>query len=280
MKTPQRDRPTGNAGRVAVGSPWLTTVVGVVAAVGLLVPFLALVVDISPSQVPGLLATEAARDALWLSLRTSLVATVVVLVLGTPLAVFLTRSRFWGRSVVRSLVILPLVLPPVVAGIALTTAFGRRGLIGAQLEAWGLSISFTTLAVVMAQVFVSLPFLVVALESTLASNGDRYEKVAQSLGMSPVKSFFAVTLPLLGPGLVSGSVLTFARALGEFGATITFAGSLQGTTRTVPLEIYLQRETDPDAAVALSLVLMVVAIVVIGFAYSTRVNAQTAGARG
>ncbi|MGZ5367496.1 MAG: molybdate ABC transporter permease subunit, partial [Aeromicrobium sp.] len=147
---------------------------------------------------------------------------------------------------------------------------GRKGLLGHSFELVGLAIAFSTTAVVLAQTFVALPFLVVSLEGTLRTAGQRYETVAATLGARPTTVLRRVTLPLVLPGLASGAVLSFARALGEFGATLTFAGSLQGTTRTLPLEIYLQRETDPDAAVALSLVLVVVAVLVVGFVRGTR----------
>jgi molybdate transport system permease protein len=158
---------------------------------------------------------------------------------------------------------LPLVLPPVVGGIALLYAFGRLGLIGAYLDAAGIQIAFTTTAVVLAQTFVSLPFLVIALEGAARTAGADYEVVAATLGARPTMVWWRVSLPLLAPGLISGAVLAFARSLGEFGATLTFAGSRQGVTRTLPLEIYLQRESDPDAAVALSLLLVAVAAVVV-----------------
>ena len=166
--------------------------------------------------------------------------------------------------------LLPLVLPPVVGGIALLYTFGRRGLLGQTLEVLGVRIAFSTTAVVLAQTFVALPFLVVSLEGTLRAVGQRYEVVAATLGARPTAVLLRVTLPLVLPGLLSGAVLSFARSLGEFGATLTFAGSLQGVTRTLPLEIYLQRESDPDAAVALSLVLVAVAILVVGLAQSAR----------
>jgi len=163
----------------------------------------------------------------------------------------------------RSLVLLPLVLPPVVGGIALIYTYGRLGLIGSYLEAFGIRIAFTTTAVVIAQTFVALPFLVLSLEGSLRTAGRRYEAVAATLGANPTTVLRRVTIPLVLPGLFSGAVLAFARSLGEFGATLTFAGSLQGVTRTLPLEIYLQRETDADAAVALSLVLVVVAVLIV-----------------
>ena len=155
------------------------------------------------------------------------------------------------------------MLPPVVGGIALLYTFGRKGLLGEQLEIWGIHIAFTTTAVVLAQTFVALPFLVVSLEGAMRTAGNRYEAVAATLGARPTTVLRRVTLPLVLPGLLSGAVLSFARALGEFGATLTFAGSLQGKTRTLPLEIYLQRETDPDAAVALSLLLVLVAVLIV-----------------
>ncbi len=255
---------------VRVRPPAGLAVVGILSGAALLVPFVALMAGVDLTRLPGLLTSPSALDALGLSLRTALTATAICLVIGTPLALVLTRLDFPGRSLARSLVLLPLVVPPVVGGIALTEAFGRRGLIGEHLQLLGIEVAFTSAAVVLAQVFVSLPFLVVALESALLTRGEAHERTALSLGASPLRTFLTVTLPLLVPGLVAGLVLTFARALGEFGATITFAGSLQGTTRTLPLQVYLERETDPEAAVALSLVLVVVALVVITVAYGRR----------
>jgi molybdate transport system permease protein len=231
-----------------------------------LLPLVAMLTRVSWPDYLTLVTSQASQDALRLSLRTSAASTLSCLVLGVPMAVVLARTRFPGQGVLRSLVLLPLVLPPVVGGIALLYTFGRRGLLGHSLEVLGLQIAFSTTAVVMAQTFVALPFLVVSLEGALRTAGERYETIAASLGARPTTVFRRVTLPLVLPGLVSGAVLSFARALGEFGATVTFAGSLQGVTRTLPLEIYLQRETDPDAAVALSLLLVVVAVAVIGVA--------------
>ena len=183
------------------------------------------------------------------------------------MAIVLARAPFRGQRIVRALVLLPLVLPPVVGGLALLYLFGRRGLLGPTFDFLGITIAFTTTAVILAQTFVALPFLVLSLEGALRSAGTRYEAVAATLGARPSTVLWRVTLPLVLPALVSGAVLSFARALGEFGATLTFAGSLQGVTRTLPLEIYLQRETDPDAAVALSLVLVVVAVIVVAVAH-------------
>jgi molybdate transport system permease protein len=235
-----------------------------------MLPLVAVVARVEWQHFLDLITSEASRAALALSLRTSLASTLACIVLGVPMAMVLARSDFRLLGVLRSLVLLPLVLPPVVGGLALLYTFGRRGLLGESLDALGIQIAFSTIAVVMAQTFVALPFLVVSVEGALRTAGDRYEVAAASLGAPPTTVLRRITLPLVLPGLVSGSVLAFARSLGEFGATITFAGSLQGRTRTLPLEIYLQRETDADAAVALALVLLVVAVAVIGFARQGR----------
>jgi molybdate transport system permease protein len=231
-----------------------------------LLPLLAIVLRTPWSRFFSLITSEASREALLLSVRTSGASTLLCIVFGIPMAVVLARTSFRGQGILRSLVLLPLVLPPVVGGIALLYTFGRRGLLGETFEVLGVQVAFSTTAVVMAQTFVALPFLVVSVEGALRTAGQKYELVAASLGASPTTVFRRVTLPLVLPGLASGAVLAFARSLGEFGATITFAGSLQGVTRTLPLEIYLRRETDAEAAVALSLVLVVVAVLVIGFA--------------
>ena len=254
---------------VASRNPGLPAWVFVPAAAGALfvvLPLAAMLTRVEWTQFFSLISSESSLDALLLSLRTSSASTALCVIFGVPMAMVLARTSFRGQDLLRSLVLLPLVLPPVVCGIALLYTFGRRGLLGESIEILGLQIAFSTTAVVMAQTFVALPFLVVSLEGALHTAGQRYEAVAATLGARPTTVFRRVTLPLVLPGLASGAVLSFARALGEFGATITFAGSLQGVTRTLPLEIYLQRESDPDAAVALSLVLVVVAILVIGLA--------------
>ncbi len=239
----------------------------VLAALVAVLPLFAMVARVNWANFLPLVTSESALSALGLSLRTSAASTVLCIVLGVPLALVLARGRFPLQGLLRSLVLLPLVLPPVVGGIALLYTFGRQGLLGQTLEFLGLQIAFSTTAVVLAQTFVALPFLVVSLEGALRTGGERYEAVAATLGASPGRVFRRVTLPLVLPGLASGAVLSFARSLGEFGATLTFAGSLQGVTRTLPLEIYLQRETDPDAAVALSLVLVAVAVAVVALAF-------------
>jgi molybdate transport system permease protein len=249
------------------GVPGWVVVIAIIGAAFVVLPLVAMVTRVNWADFIPLITSESSVAALWLSLRTSLAATALCIVLGVPMAVVLARTQFWGQKILRSLVLLPLVLPPVVGGIALLYTFGRRGLLGQSFEAFGVTIAFSTTAVVLAQTFVALPFLVLSLEGALRTVGTRYEAVGATLGARPTTVLRRVTLPLVLPALISGAVLSFARALGEFGATLTFAGSLQGVTRTLPLEIYLQRETDPDAAVALSLVLVVVAVVVVALAH-------------
>jgi molybdate transport system permease protein len=235
----------------------------VLGAALILVPVAAMLARVPWPRVPALLVSEGSLAALALSLQTSAVSTVLVLLLGVPLALVLARRTFPGQRIARTLVLLPLVLPPVVGGLALLFTFGRQGLFGAQLELLGVRIAFTTAAVVLAQVFVSLPFLIVGLEASLRSAGTELERTAATLGARPGTVLLRITLPLAAPSIAAGALLAFARALGEFGATLTFAGSLEGVTRTLPLEIYLQREIDPDAALALSAALIGVALVVL-----------------
>lgn len=249
------------------GIPRWIYLVAAAGAVFVLLPLVAMVAKVNWPQFIPLVTSEPSLTALGLSLRTSAASTVLCIVLGIPLALVLARGEFPGQRLLRSFVLLPLVLPPVVGGIALLYTFGRQGLLGRSLEIAGIQIAFSTTAVVLAQTFVALPFLVVSLEGALRSAGSRYEAVAATLGARPTTVLRRVTIPLVLPGLASGAVLSFARSLGEFGATLTFAGSLQGVTRTLPLEIYLQRETDADAAVALSLLLVAVAVIVVGLSY-------------
>lgn len=256
--------------RSGVGLPgWVFLPAGL-GALFVVLPLVAMTTRVDWGEFGDLVTSESSVAALLLSLRTSTASTAICVLLGVPMALVLARTSFRGQNILRSLVLLPLVLPPVVGGIALLYTFGRRGLLGQSLEVLGIQVAFSTTAVVMAQTFVALPYLVVSLEGALRSSGQRYESVAATLGARPTTVFRRVTLPLVLPGLGAGAVLAFARALGEFGATITFAGSLQGVTRTLPLEIYLQREVDPDAAVALSLVLVVVAVLVVGLARGNR----------
>ncbi|TPV50576.1 molybdate ABC transporter permease subunit [Pseudarthrobacter phenanthrenivorans] len=265
------------------GIPRWLHALAVLAALLVVLPLAAMVARVNWTNFLPLVTSESAVAALGLSLRTSAASTALCVVLGVPLALVLARGTSPLLGLLRSLVLLPLVLPPVVGGIALLYTFGRQGLLGGAIEVLGLQIAFSTAAVVLAQTFVALPFLVVSLEGALRTGGHRYEAVAATLGAAPGTVFRRVTLPLVLPGLASGAVLSFARSLGEFGATLTFAGSLQGVTRTLPLEIYLQRETDPDAAVALSLVLVAVAVAVVALAYrrpgSTSRRLQASGRR-
>ena len=181
-----------------------------------------------------------------------------------PLAWVLARVRFPGRALVRGLVLLPLVLPPVVGGVALLTAFSRRGLLGEHLYDWfGVQLTFSTAGVVLAEAFVALPFFVITVEAGLRSMDRRYEEAATTLGARPFTVFRRVTLPMVAPSMIAGAVLSWARALGEFGATITFAGNIVGRTQTLPLAVYQELVTDPDVAVALSLVLLAVSLTVI-----------------
>ncbi|WP_022882509.1 ABC transporter permease [Gryllotalpicola ginsengisoli] len=241
---------------------WLWAPAGL-GAVFVLLPLAAVVVRVDWARFPALIGSTSSLTALRLSLETALMSTALCLLLGVPMALVLARGRFPGRSAARALVLVPLVLPPVVGGLALLYTVGRRGLLGPALAAAGLQVPFSTAAVVLAQSFVSLPFIVISLEGALRSQSDAHDEIALAYGANPTQVLAKVTLPALVPALVSGTVLCFARSLGEFGATITVAGSLEGTTRTLPLEIYLQNNVDPDAAVALSLVLIAVALVVV-----------------
>ena len=235
------------------------------AVLFLLVPFIALLVRIDWGQFPHLFTQALGSQALALSLRTCLASTLACIIVGLPLALVCAHARdVWWSRFLRSMVTLPMVLPPVVAGLALLITWGRRGLIGAYLQIFGINIAFTTLAVIMAQTFVSLPFFVSSLEGALRTRGFKEERVASTLGATPSRTLWFVTLPLMIPALVSSTALAFSRALGEFGATITFAGSLAGVTRTLPLEIYLQREESTDMALMLSVILVFVALVLVG----------------
>ena len=237
------------------------------AAAGLLLfllPLAGLVARAPWNQVgPELLAPETAT-ALGLSIFCSVTATAIALVLGIPLALVLSRTTGTLRAVLRALTTLPMVLPPVVGGVALILAFGRRGLLGAPLyQLFGVQIPFTTSAAVIAETFVAMPFLVIAVEGGLRALDQRYEEAARALGASSWRVFARITLPLLRPAIFSGAVLCWARALGEFGATITFAGNLPGRTQTVPLAVYVALETKPDGAIVLSLVLLAVALAIL-----------------
>ena len=255
MTTARRARPKIPAGVVALG---------LVGVVFFLVPFLGLVVRAPWGSLGELASDGTVRTALTLSLVTSVLTTLLAIVIGVPLAWLLARSDLPGRSFVRVLCTLSMVLPPVVAGVALFLALGRRGVVGEPLDdAFGWSLPFTTAAVVIAQLFVAMPFLVLTVEAALRGLDPANEEAARTLGASELYVFRRVTLPAIRAALVSGIVLTWARALGEFGATITFAGSLPGVTRTVPLATYLALENDPDQAILLSLILVAVSFAVL-----------------
>lgn len=230
---------------------------GLVAASALLpvflaLPILVLVTSLSPASVVEHLRGEAALTALWLTLRTTSAATLVIVAAGTPLSYLLARRAFPGRAALDTLIDLPVTIPPVVAGVALLLAFGRRGLLGRSLEAAGASIPFTTLAVVLAQVFIASPFYVKAARAGFAAVDRRLEDAARTLGASPWRAFRTVTLPLAAPALLAGAVLAWARALSEFGATMMFAGNFPGRTRTLTLAVMTAMESDVDTAVAVS----------------------------
>ena len=225
----------------------------------LALPFLALLLRVSPSQLVASLAGPEVLDALRLSLVTSVAATAIVLVLGLPAAYLLATRDFPGKRLVETLIDLPMVLPPTVAGFALLMAFGRAGLAGRSLGALGITLPFTTAGVVIAQVFMAAPFLVGPARAGFAGVDKRLLDAAATLRAAESFTFFRVVLPLAGPSVVAGAAMSCARALGEFGATITFAGNLQGTTQTMPLAVYVALQSDLDAAVALSVLLLLMA---------------------
>ena len=244
--------------------PRTAVVIAVVAVVLLALPLAGLLWRAPWSEALGVLGRHEARQALRLSLVTSLAATAVAVVLGVPLAWVQARVDYPGRSLVRGLTTLPMVLPPVVGGVALLLALGRRGIAGGPLDALGIHLPFHLAGAVLAETFVAMPFLVLAVEGALRSVDPKLEEAARTLGASPWKVFRTVTLPLARPGIVAGAVLCWARALGEFGATITFAGNLPGETQTLPLFVYVRLEAgDTDAAIVLSLVLLAVSLAVL-----------------
>ncbi|MGA5647348.1 molybdate ABC transporter permease subunit [Microbacterium sp. NPDC088796] len=257
-RTARRPRAPGRGVPLALLAPAL------VGLAFLLVPLLALVVRAPWRDLPEQLTSPAVWDALRLSLVCATTATALSLAVGVPLAWLLARTDFPGRSLVRALVTLPLVLPPVVGGVALLLALGRNGIVGRLLDEWfGVTLPFTTAGVVLAETFVALPFLVISVEGTLRAADPRFEEAAATLGASRFTAFRRVTLPLIAPGVAAGAVLAWARALGEFGATITFAGNFPGRTQTMPLAVYLALQNDPAAAIALSLVLLAVSVAVL-----------------
>ncbi|MDA2807887.1 ABC transporter permease [Nocardiopsis suaedae] len=256
--SPRSTRPP--RGRV----PWLLVVPALLGLAFLVLPFAGLLIGAPWGDIAPLAASPEVLGALWLSLSTATAATAVALLLGVPLAWLLARTDFPGRRAVRALVAVPLVIPPVVGGVALLLVLGRNGLLGRHLYEWfGLSLPFTPAAVVVAQVFVAMPFLVISVEGALRGADRRYEEAAATLGATRWTAFRRVTLPMAAPGVLAGAVLAWARALGEFGATITFAGNLPGRTQTMPLAVYLAMQQSPEAAVVLSLILLLVSVAVL-----------------
>ncbi|MFH8288353.1 ABC transporter permease [Streptomyces sp. NPDC018059] len=245
-------------------TPLALALPALVAVAFLLMPLIGILVRTEWGELAGHLSAPGVTEALKLSMLVSFWALGFSLLLGVPLAWLLARVDFPGKAFVRSLVLLPMVLPPTVGGVALLLGFGRRGLLGPWLEStFGIVLPFHTSGAVVAATFVSMPFLVISLEGALGGLRPGFEETAASLGASPVRVFFTVTLPMVAPGLVAGAALTWARALGEFGATITFAGNLPGTTQTLPLQVYLLLQDSPEAATSLSLLLLAIAMAVL-----------------
>lgn len=243
--------------------PGYLLVPAAVAVAVLVVPLAALVARTPFHTLPSRLVEPAVLDALWLSLWTATVAMALSFLLGLPLAWLLARVAFPGRTLLRALVTVPLVLPPVVAGVSLLAAFGRNGVLGGPLRDLGVTIPFTSTAVVIAHTFVALPFFVISVEAALRATNREYDDVAAVLGASRGMIFRRVTVPLALPGIGAGLVLGWARSLGEFGATITFAGNYPGITQTMPLAVYTALQTDPEAAVVLSLIMLLVSVAVL-----------------
>lgn len=262
-RSPARTRYRAKNGQARSGPPWALLVPALLGLLFLTLPLAGLLLRAPWRTLPSRLAEPHVFEALRLSLLTASAATLLCLLLGVPLAWLLARVEFPGRRLVRALVTVPLVLPPVVGGVALLLVLGRRGLVGRWLDSFGLALPFTTSGVVLAEAFVALPFLVLSVEGALHAADRRYEEAAATLGASRLTVFRRVTLPLVMPGVVAGAVLCWARALGEFGATITFAGNFPGVTRTMPLAVYLALETDPEAAIVLSLLLLAVSVLVL-----------------
>lgn len=249
---------------VTTKRPAFLLIPGVVAIAFLVVPLLALLADAPLAAFPSILTSPTALEALRLSMITSVIATSVATVVGAPLAWLLARDVLPGTRVIRALVIVPLLLPPVVSGVALLSAFGRRGPVGGVIyDATGWQFPFSTAGVVLAGTFVAMPFLVITLEGAFRSQDREIEEAAAVDGATPRMIFLRITLPMVLPALLAGITLTWARAIGEFGATITFAGNLEGTTQTLPLAVYTALESDRDSAMALSIMLLVVAVAIL-----------------
>ena len=236
----------------------------VLAVAFFLLPLIGLLARTPWGELGAELASPPVRTALGLSMVCSLAATAISLLLGVPMAWALARWSFTGKNLVRALTTLPMIVPPVVGGVALLLAFGRRGFAGRLLEeAFGVTLPFTTAGAILAETFVAMPFLVITVEAGLRSMDRRFEDAASTLGADRWTTFRRVTLPMIGPSLWAGAALCWARALGEFGATITFAGNLPGRTQTIPLAVYLALETRVESAIALSVVLLAISLAIL-----------------
>lgn len=254
----------GGGSRGRRGGRWPILVPAWLAVAVLVLPLAALLLRVDWAGLPADLSSPAAWQAVRLSATTTSSTLVIVLVLGTPLAWVLARSTHPLLPWLRALVTVPLVLPPVVGGVALLAAWGRTGVLGGPLESvLGISIPFTTVAVVLAETFVALPFYVITVEGSMRGLDGRYDGIAATLGASPVRTFLTVVVPMVAPGIAAGAALAWARALGEFGATITFAGNFPGRTQTVPLAVFSALEQDPDAALALSVLMLAICVLVL-----------------
>jgi molybdate transport system permease protein len=250
--------------RTTSPAPRMLIALAVLALAFLSLPLIGLLIETPWARLPALLTSPAAIEALRLSVVTSIFAALFATILGVPLAWVLARKEFPGLRIVRGVVLLPLVLPPVVGGVTLLTAFGRRGLVGQYLYDWfGIQLPFSTAGVVMAATFVAMPFLVITVEGALRGIDTRYEQAARTLGATPRTVLLRITLPLISASLIAGIVLAWARALGEFGATITFAGNFPGVTQTLPLAVYSALEVSREEAIALSVVLLAVSLTVL-----------------
>lgn len=254
-----------SAAKLARGRRSLLVIV--LAAVGLVFLIGPIIGILSRTQWQNLwsqLADPAVRDALLLSAWTSLVTTMIALVVGVPLALLLARGEGRTTAIGRAFVVLPLVLPPVVAGVALLSLLGRNGLVGANLDLWfGITIPFTQVAVVISQLFVALPFLVITVEGALRTRGSKLEEAARTLGVSESRILWSVTIPAAKTAIIAGAALCWARALGEFGATVTFAGSFPTVTQTLPIEVYYSLQTQPDRAIAISVLMIAICVVIL-----------------
>lgn len=263
LKSTHRDMRT--AVKLTSGSP--SRLIKALAAIGLLAlvaPILGILTRVRWLDLWSQLADPAVRDALILSAWTSVATTIIAVVIGVPLALMLARSSGRTAGFARAFVVLPLVLPPVVSGVALLALLGRNGLIGSGIDTWfGLTIPFTQVAVVIAQLFVALPFLVITVEGALRTKGQHLEQAARTLGASESRIVWSVTIPAVRTAIIAGAALCWARALGEFGATVTFAGSFPGITQTLPIEVYYSLATNPDRAIAISVLMIAICVVVL-----------------